>query len=77
MLSSFSSLSPVKQAKLWKLEFLFIELGKQVTVVDTAKDHDTSLALAWVVMLSNDIADLAIEGSNETHDLLVMQQVQV
>ena len=45
--------------------------------VSSTKDHDTSLALAWVVMLLKDVADLAKEGSKEFRDLLVMQQLQV
>ena len=54
------------------------DLGKQVTIVGITKDHDTSLALAWDVMLPKDVVDLlAEEGSKETQDLLVMQQVQV
>ncbi|GFZ05815.1 hypothetical protein Acr_17g0013870 [Actinidia rufa] len=38
------------------------------------KDHDTNLALAWVVMLPNDIADLATERSEEISDMLIMHQ---
>ncbi|XP_057460222.1 uncharacterized protein LOC130750653 [Actinidia eriantha] len=64
------------QAKLWKLEFSTSELGKQVTVADSSRDHDTSLALAQAVMLPRDVVDLAEEGSEEIRDLLVMQQVQ-
>ncbi|GFZ03471.1 hypothetical protein Acr_16g0000950 [Actinidia rufa] len=64
------------QAKLWKLEFSTSELGKQVTVADSARDHDTSLALAQAVMLSKDVVDLAEDGSKEIRDLLVMQQVR-
>ncbi|GFZ14413.1 hypothetical protein Acr_24g0006030 [Actinidia rufa] len=40
------------------------------------KDHDTSLALAQAIMLSNDVIDLVEEGSEEIRYLLVMQQVQ-
>ena len=64
-MSSGSPLSLVKQAKPWKLEFFVVELGKQVTMVDTAKDHNTSLALAQAVMLPNDIVDLIVEGSGK------------
>ena len=32
-------------AKLWKPEFSACVLGRQVTVADSAKDHDTSMAL--------------------------------
>ncbi|GFZ18529.1 hypothetical protein Acr_27g0002680 [Actinidia rufa] len=39
-------------------------------VADSAKYHDTNLALAQAVMLSKDIADLAKEGSEEIMDLL-------
>ncbi|GFZ13236.1 hypothetical protein Acr_23g0016210 [Actinidia rufa] len=53
-----------------------VELRKQVTMADSAKDHDTSLTLAQAVMLPNDIADLAMKGSKEIQDLLIMQQVQ-
>ena len=42
-------------------------------MVDTTKDHGTCLALAWAIMLSNGIANLSVEGSKETQDLLVMQ----
>ena len=42
-----------------------------------AKDHDTILALAQAILLSNDIADLEEEGLKEIWDLLVIQQVQV
>ena len=38
---------------------------------------DTSLALAWVVILPNDVANPAAEGLAEFRDLLIMQQVQV
>ncbi|GFY99361.1 hypothetical protein Acr_13g0007620 [Actinidia rufa] len=46
------------------------------TVADSAKNHDTSLALARAVMLSKDVANLVKEGSEEIRDLIVMQQVQ-
>ena len=58
---------------MWKPDFSIAELGKQVTMVDSAKDHDTSLALAWMVILPNDVADPAVEGSKEICDLLIMQ----
>ena len=32
--------------ELWKPKFSTVELGKQVTLTDFAKDHDTSLTLA-------------------------------
>ena len=43
-----------------------LELGNQVTMVDTIKDHDTSLALARAVILPNNVVDLSTEGSEET-----------
>ena len=46
-------------------------------MTDSTKDPDTSLALAQVVMLPKDVANLAKEGLKEICDLLVMQQVQV
>ena len=61
--TSSTSLSPTEQAELWRLEFFVAELGKQVTMVDTAKNHYTSLALVGVVMLPNDVANLSTEGS--------------
>ncbi|GFZ16762.1 hypothetical protein Acr_26g0000320 [Actinidia rufa] len=53
------------QAKLWKPKFSTAELGKQVTVADSTKDHDTNLALARAIMLPKDIANLVEEGSEE------------
>ena len=53
--------------------FSIVELGKQVTLTDFAKDHDTSLTLAQAVMLPKDVADLTEESSEEIRDLLVMQ----
>ena len=46
-------------------------------MADSAKDHDTSLAVAQAIILPKDVADLAKEDSEEIHDLLVMQQVQL
>ena len=63
--------------KLWKPEFFASKLGKQVTVADSTKDHDTSLAPARAVTLPNDVAPLVEESSETIKDLLVMQQVQV
>ncbi|GFY92682.1 hypothetical protein Acr_08g0010780 [Actinidia rufa] len=74
--SSVFALSPRDQGELWKLEFSIVELKKQVTTVDSLKDHDTSLALARVVMLSTNVINLATESSKENCDLLIMQQVQ-
>ena len=42
-------------------------------MVDFAKDHNISLALAQAIMLSKDVD----EGLEEIRDLLVMQQDQV
>ncbi|GFY81042.1 hypothetical protein Acr_01g0008510 [Actinidia rufa] len=55
---------------------LSLTTPNEVIVANFAKDHNTSLALAQAVMLPNDVTDLAAEGSEEIHDLLVMQQVQ-
>ncbi|GFS32147.1 hypothetical protein Acr_00g0021040 [Actinidia rufa] len=63
-------------AKLWKPKFSTAKLGKRVTVADSIKDHETSLALVHAVMLLKDVVDLAEEGSKEIKDLLIMQQVQ-
>ena len=46
-------------------------------VVDSSKDHNTSLALVRIVMLPKVVVDLAEESSKAIKDLLVMQQVQV
>ena len=48
-----------------------------MTVVDFAKDHDTSVALVWAVMLSNEIATLSEEDTEMMRSMLVMQHVQV
>ncbi|GFY81580.1 hypothetical protein Acr_01g0013890 [Actinidia rufa] len=57
-------------------EFSTIEFGKQVTIADSTKDHNTSLAFARAVMLPKDVADLVGEVSEEIRDLIVMQQIQ-
>ncbi|GFY85506.1 hypothetical protein Acr_04g0002440 [Actinidia rufa] len=44
--------------KLWKLEFSTCELNKEVTVADSAKDYDISMALARSILLLNDVATL-------------------
>ena len=46
-------------AELWKPKFFTIELGKQVIVANSAKDHDTSLALVRAVMLPKVVVDLS------------------
>ncbi|GFZ06601.1 hypothetical protein Acr_18g0007710 [Actinidia rufa] len=51
-------------AELWKLEFAAIKLGRQVIVVDSTKDRDTSLSLTWVVMLPKDVTNSAEESSD-------------
>ncbi|GFZ18311.1 SEC12P-like 2 protein [Actinidia rufa] len=57
-------------AELWKPDFSTAELGKQVTVADSTKDHDTNLALAQAIMLPKDVANVAEECSKEIRDLL-------
>ena len=42
-------------ADLWKLEFSARELGRQVTMVDSSQDHNTSVALARAILLPNDV----------------------
>ena len=64
-------------AKLWKPKFSTCELGRQVTMVDSTKDHDTSMALARAVMLPNDVISLSEENLKTINDLLLIQQVQV
>ncbi|GFZ12790.1 hypothetical protein Acr_23g0011750 [Actinidia rufa] len=61
---------------LWKPKFPTVELDRQIIVADSAKDRDTSLALARAIMLPKDITNLVEESSNAIRDLLVMQQVQ-
>ncbi|GFY94076.1 hypothetical protein Acr_09g0005220 [Actinidia rufa] len=43
--------TPLFSPSLGRLEFSIFELGKQVVTADSTKDHDTSLAFAWAVML--------------------------
>ena len=69
--------SSTAAAELWKPEFFASELGKQVTVADSAQDHDTSVALARAVMLPNDVAALFEEDTKTIKILLVMLHVQV
>ena len=58
--------------ELWKLEFSTCEFDRQVVVVDSTQDHDTSMALACAVLLSNDVAALTEETLDTIGDLLVM-----
>ena len=46
-------------------------------MADSTKDHDTSMALTWVVMLLNDFVALSKKNSETIRGLLMMQQVQV
>ena len=46
-------------------------------VPNSSKNHDTSMALACVVLLPNDVTSLHEEFSKTIRDLLVIQQVQV
>ncbi|GFZ06747.1 hypothetical protein Acr_18g0009170 [Actinidia rufa] len=39
-------------------------------MADSTKDHDTSLALAQAVMLTNDIVNLTVDDSEEIRELL-------
>ena len=76
-LGVFNSVQTVLMQSNQKPEFLVVELGKQLTMVDSTKDHDIILALAQAVMFLKDVANLVKEDSKEIQDLLVMQQVQV
>ena len=49
--------------ELWKLKFSICELCRQVTLADSAQDHDTNMALARVVLLLNDIVALTKDAS--------------
>ena len=44
-------------------------------MVGSAKDHDTSMALVWVIMLLNEVAALVEENLKTIRGLLVMQKV--
>ncbi|GFZ18289.1 hypothetical protein Acr_27g0000280 [Actinidia rufa] len=57
-------------------EFSTVELGKQVTVDDSTKIHDISLALALEIILPKGVTDLVEQGSKKIREVLVMQQVQ-
>ena len=48
--------------ELWKPDFSVCELDRQVMVANFAQDHDTSMALARAVLLSNDVAALTKEA---------------
>ncbi|GFS44314.1 hypothetical protein Acr_00g0089630 [Actinidia rufa] len=70
-------LNLVDVPKLWNPKFTTVELGLQVTNVDTSKDCETCLALGNSIMLPRYMADLAVEASEEFKDLMIMQGVQV
>ncbi|GFY85854.1 hypothetical protein Acr_04g0005920 [Actinidia rufa] len=55
-------------------EFSTVDLGKQVIMANSAKNHDTSLALTQVIMLPKDVADLVEKSLEKIHFLLLMQQ---
>ena len=76
-LGVFNSVQTVLMQSNQKPEFSVVELGKQLTMADSTKDHDIILALAQAIMLLKDVANLVEKGSKEIQDLLVMQQVQV
>ena len=63
--------------ELWAPKFVVVELGKKVMSSNTSKDHETCFALGNVIMLSQDLADLDAESTEEFKDLLIMQGVQV
>ena len=69
--------SPIINAEFWNLEFSAFELNRHVMVTDSSEDHDTSTALARVIMLPNDIAILSEENSKTIRGLLVMKQVHI
>ncbi|GFY88744.1 hypothetical protein Acr_06g0006840 [Actinidia rufa] len=52
-------------AELWRPEFSIAELDKQVTVADSAKDHDTSLALEQSLQRATAISDRMKQQSTE------------
>ncbi|GFZ00578.1 hypothetical protein Acr_14g0002130 [Actinidia rufa] len=56
--------------------FAAVDLGKQVTTADTSKDHKTCLALRNVIMLPQDVVDLAAEDLEEFGGRLVMMDAQ-
>ncbi|GFY91072.1 hypothetical protein Acr_07g0012680 [Actinidia rufa] len=58
-------------------QVLSYEIGRQVTVANSARDHDTSVAFVRAVMLPNDVVALFEETSNMMRSLLVMQHVQI
>ncbi|GFY91536.1 hypothetical protein Acr_07g0017320 [Actinidia rufa] len=51
-------------------------LEKQVTNVDTSKDHETSMALENAIMLPHDVADLTAEGLEEFRDQRIIYMNQ-
>ena len=66
------------QCNSWALEvpkFSAGELDKQVTVADSTQDRETSMALAYAVLLLNDVIALTKETINTIGDFLVIQQV--
>ena len=58
--------------ELWKPKFFICELSRQVTMADSAKDHDTSMALVRAIMLLKDVASLIEENSETIRGLVVM-----
>ncbi|GFY84260.1 MATE efflux family protein [Actinidia rufa] len=55
-------LHPSHVLELWAPKFATVELGKQVTNVDTSRDHETCSALGNAMMLHQDVAGPHCEG---------------
>ncbi|GFS40462.1 hypothetical protein Acr_00g0068690 [Actinidia rufa] len=62
---------------LWASQFAVVELGKQVTLADTSKDHETCVVLGNAVMLPQDVVDHAAETTVEFGGKLVMLGAQL
>ncbi|GFY91472.1 hypothetical protein Acr_07g0016680 [Actinidia rufa] len=58
--------------ELWAPKFATVELRKQVTNANTSRDHGTCLALENTIMLPQDVADLAVEESEEFRDKMII-----
>ena len=53
--------TPTAARKLWALILSIGELGTQVTIDESAREHDTCIALAQAAMLPRDVVDMAAE----------------
>ncbi|GFZ09640.1 hypothetical protein Acr_21g0002390 [Actinidia rufa] len=75
-LAATSPSTPVAAPELWAPDLSIGELKRRIIIADIAREHDTCLLLAQVVMLPRDVVDLHAEDGVSMCSLTVMQHIQ-